>query len=115
MHKRLGELGEPYTQGPAYKFGNVSRACVSVGAALMAWRGASSRPAAIAAGALMSAGALAARWSVFKAGLQSASDPKYVVRPQRREIVEGRRHGAARRESRVAQPDPSIGSPATTV
>ena len=33
--------------------------------------------------ALMLAGALATRWSVYKAGLLSAADPKYVVEPQR--------------------------------
>ena len=60
-------------------------------------------------------GALAARWSAFKAGFQSAADPKYVVKPQRRAIEQGRRAGAARRESTVEQPDASIGSPATTV
>ena len=63
----------------------------------------------------MSAGALAARWSVFKAGFQSAADPKYVVGPQRSAIEQGRRRGGARRQSRVAGADPSIGSPATTV
>ena len=31
----------------------------------------------------MLAGEAALRWSVFKAGFQSARDPKYVVRPQR--------------------------------
>ena len=31
----------------------------------------------------MLAGEVALRWSVFKAGFQSARDPKYVVLPQR--------------------------------
>jgi formate-dependent nitrite reductase membrane component NrfD len=115
MERGLGQHGEPYGQGAAHRFGNVSRACTTAGAALLAWRGASSRRVAVAAGALMSAGALAARWSVFKAGFQSAADPKYVVAPQRSAIEQGRRRGAARRQSRVAQADPSIGSPATTV
>jgi hypothetical protein len=41
------------------------------------------RAGAAAGGALMLAGALATRWSVYKAGFQSAADPKYVVEPQR--------------------------------
>jgi hypothetical protein len=62
----------------------------------------------------MSVGALSARWSVFKAGFQSASDPKYVVAPQRELIERGERRGAARREARVSA-DPAKGSPATVV
>jgi hypothetical protein len=115
MEKRLGVVGEPYRQGPAQKLGNVSRGCVATGAALLAWRGSSSRPAAIAAGALMSAGAVALRWSVFKAGGQSAADPKYVVAPQRERIEQGHSAGGARRRSKVTGSDPSKGSPATTV
>jgi hypothetical protein len=42
-----------------------------------------SRPAAVAAGLLMTAGAVLERWSVFKAGVQSATDPAATVVPQR--------------------------------
>jgi hypothetical protein len=52
----------------------------------MSWCGARNRGAAVAAGALMCAGALATRWSVFTAGTQSAADPRYVVEPQRRRL-----------------------------
>ena len=82
------------------------------GTAILAWRG-RSRPGAIAAGALLTVGALATRWAVFKAGFQSAADPKYVVGPQREAIEQGRRQGAARRHSRLETGDPSVGSPAT--
>ena len=37
------------------------------------------RAGTVAGGALMLAGAMATRWSVYKAGFQSAADPKYVV------------------------------------
>jgi hypothetical protein len=37
----------------------------------------------VAGGALMLAGAMTTRWSIYKAGFQSAADPKYVVEPQR--------------------------------
>jgi hypothetical protein len=68
---------------------------------------------ALLAGSLMSIGGLAARWSVYKAGFQSAADPKYVVGPQRERVRSGRRPGAARRQASVAPGDPGAGSPAT--
>lgn len=67
----------------------------------------------MAAGALLCAGALSARWSTFKAGFESASDPKYVVGPQRRMIERRERRGASRRTAKVDQVKPSHGSPAT--
>jgi len=114
MEKRLGELGEPYKRGAAARFSHASRICIAAGAALLYGRGATSRRAAAAAGALLCAGGLAARWSAFKAGFQSAADPEYVVGPQRRLIERGERRGAARREARVTA-DPAKGSPATVV
>jgi hypothetical protein len=113
MERRLGPLGEPYREGPASAFGRIAQACIVGGAALLALRGAQSRAAAGTAGTLLCAGALSARWSVFKAGFQSASDPKYVVGPQREAIERGLRPGAARTESKVSSPDPARGSPAT--
>ena len=113
MERRLGEHGEPYKHGQAGLFGRVAQVCIGVGAVLTAGPARRSRGAAVVAGAALTAGALAARWSVFRAGFQSAADPRYVVEPQRRGIREGRRNGAARGASRVSQPDRSIGSPAT--
>jgi hypothetical protein len=100
MERRLGELGEPYHQGAAGRFRRISRAAVAGGALLLAARGRSSRVAAVASGMLLSVGALSARWSVFKAGFQSAADPKYVVGPQRSAIQRGQRRGAARKRPR---------------
>ena len=45
----------------------------------------------------MLAGAVCERWSVFRAGFQSANDPAYTVGPQRRAIADGARRGATRR------------------
>jgi hypothetical protein len=45
---------------------------------------------------MLLAGAVCERWSVFKAGVQSARDPKYTVSPQRRRVRGGRGHGASR-------------------
>lgn len=115
MTNRLGEHGETYKQGAAGISTNVSRASILGGAALLFRLGGRSRPAALAAGALLSIGAVATRWSVFRAGFNSASDPKYVVGPQRAAIRRGERTGAARREARVTHADPAAGSPATTI
>jgi hypothetical protein len=83
MQKRLGFVGEPYTQGAAGKLSKVAKGTTLAGAWLLGRRGRRSRGAAVAGGALVLAGEVALRWSVFRAGFQSARDPKYVVQPQR--------------------------------
>jgi hypothetical protein len=113
MHRRLGEIGQPYREGTAGRIDNLSRGCIVAGAALLARRGGSSQAAAAVAGSLLGAGALGVRLSIVKAGSQSASDPSYVVTPQRAGIERGERPGAARRESTLRIIEPSIGSPAT--
>jgi hypothetical protein len=97
MKQRLGELGEPYSQGAAGRFRRLGALALASGAALLAGAGSRSRPAAVAGGALVMTGALFARWSVFKAGFQSAADPKYTVGPQRARIESGETRGAERR------------------
>jgi hypothetical protein len=113
MEHRLGDHGEPYRQGAASKLGRIGQLCIATGAGLLAASGDRSRGAAVAGGALLSAGALSARWSVYKAGFQSAANPKYVVGPQRAGIEQGERRGAARHESYVRDPELALGSPAT--
>jgi hypothetical protein len=82
MERRLGALGEPYRQGEAGRFARAAKALTAAGAVAMAAGG--RRRAGTALGAsLMLAGAMATRWAVYKAGFQSAADPKYVVDPQR--------------------------------
>jgi hypothetical protein len=115
MVTQLGDQGEPYKQGAANVFRQATRGLVGTGAAILFRFGGRSRPAAAAAGVLLSAGALSARWSTFKAGFQSASDPKYVVGPQRDAIERGERRGAARRQAKVAAADSTLGSPATAI
>jgi hypothetical protein len=83
MEHRLGFVGEVYKQGEAGRFGRLAKACAAAGAGLLAWQGKRSRTAAVAGGGLVLAGELALRWSVFKAGFQSARDPRYTVIPQR--------------------------------
>jgi Polysulfide reductase len=86
MEKKLGFVGEVYRRGEAGRFLRISKACTAAGAGLLALRGKRSRLAASAGSALVLAGELALRWSVFKAGFQSARDPRYTVLPQRERL-----------------------------
>jgi formate-dependent nitrite reductase membrane component NrfD len=90
MELRLGKVGEVYHQGESGKLSWAAKGLAAAGAALLARPGRESRDAAVAGGALVCAGELCLRWAVFKAGIQSARDPKYVVESQRERIE---RHG----------------------
>ena len=83
MKRRLGFIGEVYDKDEAGRYGRIAKTCTATGAAVTALAGRRSRAAAVVGGALVLGGELALRWSVFKAGFQSARDPLYVVVPQR--------------------------------
>jgi len=83
MELRLGETGEVYRRGAAGKLAWAAKGLAGTGAALLATRGRRSRRAAVLGGALVCAGELCLRWSVYRAGFQSARDPEYTVKPQR--------------------------------
>lgn len=83
MERRLGFLGEPYRQGAAGALSRAAKASSAAGALLLARNGGTSRAASVVGGALIISGGLALRFAVFKAGVQSARDPKYVVQSQR--------------------------------
>jgi formate-dependent nitrite reductase membrane component NrfD len=83
MEHRLGFVGEVYKHGAAGKLGRASKVLTAAGATLLATRGRRSRAAAVGGSALVLAGELALRWSVFRAGFQSAKDPRYTVIPQK--------------------------------
>jgi formate-dependent nitrite reductase membrane component NrfD len=85
LEHRLGEVAEPYKKGTAGRYARLAKACSVAGAAVTAARGRRRRGAVIG-GMLVLAGAVFARWSVFKAGFQSAADPKYTVGPQRERL-----------------------------
>jgi hypothetical protein len=87
MEKRLGFVGEVYRQGEAGKYARISKGCVAAGAAVLALGGRRSRPAAVVGGALVAAGEMALRWSIYKAGFQSARDPRYTVIPQKERLA----------------------------
>ena len=87
MERRLGFLGEPYHQGEAGRFTTLSKGLTAAGAAVTAVAG-RRRTGAVLGGALLAAGSLADRWAVYRAGFQSARDPRYVVQPQRARVRE---------------------------
>ena len=96
MEHRLGELlAEPYHQGEAGRFAKLAKALSGIGAAVMSFAGRKRRSAAVAGGALVLAGSAFERWSIFRAGFQSARDPKYVVMHQRERLRD--RDGASGR------------------
>ncbi len=88
MEKRLGFVGEVYKEGDARRYGRIAKAATAAGAGLIALRGGRSRAATVLGGALVLGGELALRWSVFRAGFQSAADPKYTVVPQKQRVAE---------------------------
>jgi formate-dependent nitrite reductase membrane component NrfD len=99
MQQRLGFVGEVYNRGAAGKLARASKLLTATGAAFLATRGRRSRGAAVTGSALVLAGELALRWSVFRAGFQSARDPRYTVRPQKERLQQ-----RGRRSSRSAGP-----------
>lgn len=90
MQLRLGEVGEVYHQGQAGKLSWAAKSLAGTGALLLARRGKRSRRAAVLGGAMVCAGELCLRFAVFKAGFQSARDPKYTIEPQRERLQSSR-------------------------
>jgi hypothetical protein len=77
MERRLDAvLARPYRQGAAGRLGRVAKLVTAAGALAATRR-------ARTGGALITAGAILTRWSVFRAGFQSAADPDATVVPQR--------------------------------
>jgi hypothetical protein len=91
MERRLGDLGEPYHQGPAGRLARLAKTCTAGGAGLVALGGRRRRAVTAAGAALVLAGSACERWAVYKAGFQSARDPRYIVEPQRARMAERER------------------------
>jgi hypothetical protein len=87
MERRLGELAEPYHQGPAGRYARLARGCTTLGVATVAVAGARRRWAAVAGSGLLLAGSALQRLAVYKAGFQSTRDPRYVVKSQRERLA----------------------------
>jgi hypothetical protein len=82
MESRLGNAAGPYRDGQAGRLAKAAEACTAVGAltVLVAGR---RRAGAVAAGALLAGGSVLTRFSVFRAGFESAADPEATIGPQR--------------------------------
>jgi formate-dependent nitrite reductase membrane component NrfD len=89
MQRRLGFVGEVYEKDEAGRYGRLAKGLTAAGAGVLALGGKRSRAAAVTGSALVLAGELSLRWSVFKAGFQSARDPRYTVIPQRERLASG--------------------------
>ncbi|TMR91377.1 NrfD/PsrC family molybdoenzyme membrane anchor subunit [Nonomuraea basaltis] len=87
MERRLGALAEPLKRSRLLRAGEaLSLAGALAGITL----GPRSRIAAAAAGAALLAGSACTRFGIFRAGMESANDPKYTVQPQRRRLARSR-------------------------
>ncbi len=89
MRRRLGQIGEVYDREEAGRFHTAARIATFAGTALVAAGGGRRRPLALVGSALVLAGSVCTRWSVYKAGFQSARDPVATLGPQRARLVRG--------------------------
>ena len=85
MEHRLGQLAEAYHAKAPHRLTRLGNVLTATGAALLATAGRRRAPAVVG-GALTLAGALSERWAVFRAGFESANDPKHTVGPQRERL-----------------------------
>lgn len=88
MEARLGDVAGPYETGRAGRLAKAAEACSGAGALIVVAAG-RRRAGAVAAGALLCAGSLLTRFSVFRAGSESAADPAATIGPQRRRVAAG--------------------------
>jgi formate-dependent nitrite reductase membrane component NrfD len=82
MQRRLGDLAAPYHSGTCGRLSRVAKTLTAAGALATCFGGRRDRRVRLAGGAAAVAGAALERWAVFRAGFQSARDPKYTVEPQ---------------------------------
>jgi Polysulphide reductase, NrfD len=82
LERQPGLTGEPFRIGSAGQWLRAAQVLTPAGAAVALAAGRSRVAAGLAAG-LLTAGAVATRVGVFRAGVASAADPKYVVASQR--------------------------------
>jgi hypothetical protein len=82
VERRLGAIADVFHEGTAGRLVRASQGCAAAGAVVLALFG-RRRPAAVAGGALVAAGAAFTRFAVFEAGKASTRHPRFVVDPQR--------------------------------
>ena len=83
MQRRLGELAEPYHEGTTQNWSIAAKTLTMLGGLGVAAFGRRSRRATMTSAAMLIGGAFCERWAVYKAGFNSARDPRYTVGPQR--------------------------------
>lgn len=113
MRRGLGELGAVYQEGDAGRWERAANACTGLGTVVMAAamagaargavRGVVRRSVDRTAALLLLVGAACQRWAVYRAGFQSAWDPRHTVGPQRERVERGESYGGA--DSRGPAPD----------
>ena len=86
MEHRLGDqAGAPYRDGRASRLARAATALTAAGTVLLV--AARRRWVARTAGSLLMAGSLLTRFSVFRAGFESAADPAATIGPQRARLA----------------------------
>jgi hypothetical protein len=93
MHRRLGDLAQPYRHGRAAMLSTFATGATAAGALVVAVSKRQQRAVHMAGSLLLLSGAAAERFAVFYAGAASAQDPGYTVGPQRERL--GRQEGTA--------------------
>ncbi|MCU7730298.1 polysulfide reductase NrfD [Actinoplanes sp. KI2] len=87
IHRRLGLVAEPLSQGRAGHYLRASRWSTRAGAALLAVSAVRrNRTLDVAGGLALAAGSLFTRLGYFHAGSTSATAPKYTIVPQRERL-----------------------------
>ncbi|MGH3436798.1 MAG: hypothetical protein ACRDRN_10070 [Sciscionella sp.] len=86
MEHRMGMVAEPLRFGTAGKLMRAAEVLTVAGGLVGGLLGGRSRLAAAAAGLASLAGSACARFGIFHAGVASAKDSKYTVRPQRERL-----------------------------
>jgi DMSO reductase anchor subunit len=86
MEQRMGATAEPLRTGNAGKLMRSAELLTVSGAVVGGLLGRRSRLAAAIGGAASLAGSACTRFGIFHAGVASAQDPKYTVRPQRERL-----------------------------
>jgi hypothetical protein len=94
LRRRLGELAGPYEHGRPGTLLAAARA-LTVAGGVGSILGRRSRLLSAASGAMLAAGSLLTRFGVFQAGLASAENPAYVVKPQRERLAGDDTHTAS--------------------
>ena len=97
MEEHLGGVAQPYHEGSSGTLTRVAKVLTAVGGMTIGAWGHRRRSAAVIGGGALLAGALTERFAVFRAGFESAKDPKFTVGPQRERIEAGRGRGASQR------------------